>query len=124
MTLLLRFWPHLLIVAAVGGAVWWFSNSRYHAGYEDASKLWEARLHEAAEQGRSNVEQALREQREDQDRQRQQQRDSEQKARDQHDKAITAAREEARTWHDRYRHAVQMDSTCAAWSQERVPCPL
>jgi hypothetical protein len=34
--LLARFWPYLIAMAALAGAVLWFSHSRYQAGYEAA----------------------------------------------------------------------------------------
>jgi hypothetical protein len=113
-----------MIVASIAGAVWWFSHTRYQAGYADANELWQTRLDEASEQGRDNVKEALDKERENQHRQRQEQNKRDQQARDEHHKAITAAQAEARTWHDRYRHALRSDSTCSTWSQEPVPCPL
>jgi hypothetical protein len=49
MTLLLRFWPHILAAVAVVGAVWWFSHSRSTAGYEAATAEMQAELNRERE---------------------------------------------------------------------------
>lgn len=124
MSLMLRFWPHLLALIVSAGALWFFSHSRYQAGYRDASDLWSARLAEAAEHGKTNVQNALKKEREQQDKQRDEQKKRDDDARQEHHKALTEARQEARTWHGRYRNALTTDSKCSTWSLEPVPCPL
>lgn len=124
MSLLLKFWPHLLAVIVLAGGVWWFSNARYQAGYDAATSAWQLRLNDAAEQGRTEVQKAFDKAREDEQRNRDQQRETEQKARDKHNEALTAAQAEARIWRDRYHKALSTDNTCSSWSLEPVPCPL
>jgi DNA-binding transcriptional regulator GbsR (MarR family) len=124
MALLVKFWPHLLISAAIIGGVWWFSNARYQAGYTAANTLWQARLNAASEQGREDVKKALDQERDRQRKQQQEQSDRAEQARQSHEQALSTARAEARTWSARYHEALSKGSTCAIWSQETVPCPL
>jgi hypothetical protein len=49
MPLLARFWPHILAAVAVIGVVWWFSHSRYTAGYEAATAAMQEELNRERE---------------------------------------------------------------------------
>src|SRR5687767_14258561 len=120
----LKFWPQFLILLATLSAGWWFAHARYQSGYRDASAEWRARLDKAVEYGRYAIEDAGEDARKAQERDREEQNRKERQAREEFHKAITAAQAEARTWRGRYDRALSTDNTCAAWSQETVPCPL
>lgn len=49
LALLSRFLPHIIAVAAIVGAAWWFSHSRYTAGYEAAQAEMSEQVRKAEE---------------------------------------------------------------------------